>query len=68
MRGEIARSHGVREEVRRLAREMLDELPQEARGLGGADKAAFEAFVDSLIEDGTDEILARLVSGGAEAA
>ena len=32
------------------------------------DEAAFEAFVDSLIEDGTDEILARLVAGGAEAA
>ncbi|KQT68900.1 MULTISPECIES: metallophosphoesterase family protein [unclassified Aureimonas] len=68
MRGEIARSHGVREEVVRIAREMLDELPQEARGIGGDDEAAFAAFVDTLIEEGTDEILARLVAGGAEAA
>jgi hypothetical protein len=68
MRGEIAKSHGVREEVVRIAREMLDELPQEARGIGGDDEAAFAAFVDTLIEEGTDEILARLVAGGAEAA
>lgn len=68
MRGEITRSHGVREEIGRMAREMLDELPQEARGLAGDDEAGFDAFVETLIEEGTEEILARLVAGGIEAA
>ncbi|KQT53117.1 serine/threonine protein phosphatase [Aureimonas sp. Leaf454] len=68
MRGEIAQSHGIREEVARLAREVLDALPQEARGFAGEDEAGFSAFLDALIGEGTEEVLARLVSGDGEAA
>ncbi|KQT87156.1 DNA repair exonuclease [Aurantimonas sp. Leaf443] len=68
MRGEIAGDHGLRDAVRRLARETIDDLPPELRGLAGEDEAGFEAFVAELLEEGGQDVLARLAAAGTEPA
>lgn len=60
MRNDIIGRHGVREAVRDLVKEMRDDLPPEARGFSGNDEAAFEALVDQLLSEGSEDILARL--------
>ncbi|SFZ85540.1 DNA repair exonuclease SbcCD nuclease subunit [Devosia enhydra] len=66
MRGEIAGQHGVREALRALVIEMQGDLPPEARRFAGEDEAAFEDFLDSLIAEGGEEVLARLKPDGAD--
>ncbi|MGB3541169.1 MAG: DNA repair exonuclease [Mesorhizobium sp.] len=68
MRGNIVRQHGVRELVRDLVTELRDDLPVDLRAFAGDDEAALEAFIDRLLADGSDEILARLASASAEPA
>jgi exonuclease SbcD len=60
MRQNIAISDGVRDEVRQLVKSLRDDLPAEARGFCGDDEAGFEAFVDHLMAEGSDDMLARL--------
>ena len=60
MRDEIIHQHGVRASIRDLALELRDDLPPDARGFGGADETAFEALVDQLLSEGSDDMLARL--------
>lgn len=60
MRSDIVRQHGVREAVRHLVKELRDDLPPEARGFSGDDEAAFEALVDQLLTEGSEDMLARL--------
>ena len=66
MRTELVATHAVRDEIRQMVKELLDELPAESRGFGGNSEAAFEAFVDQLIAEGSDDIIARLKSDGTE--
>lgn len=65
MRSDIIRQHGVREAVRDLVKELRDDLPPEARGFSGDDEAAFEALVDQLLTEGSEDMLARLKPEGA---
>ena len=60
MRSDIVHQHGVRDAVRDLVKELRDDLPPEARGFSGDDEAAFEALVDQLLTEGSEDMLARL--------
>jgi DNA repair exonuclease SbcCD nuclease subunit len=66
MRSDIIRQHGVREAVRDLVNELRDDLPPEARGFSGDDEAAFEALVDQLLTEGSEDMLARLKPEASE--
>jgi DNA repair exonuclease SbcCD nuclease subunit len=60
MRNDIIHQHGVREAVRDLVKDVRDDLPPEARGFSGDDEAAFEALIDQLLSEGSEDMLARL--------
>jgi DNA repair exonuclease SbcCD nuclease subunit len=62
---EISRRHGVRDGIRALVMEVRDDLPPEARRFCGDDEAAFERFVDRLMSESGQEIVARLAQDGA---
>jgi DNA repair exonuclease SbcCD nuclease subunit len=68
MRGDIVRQHGVRKLVRDIVTELRDDLPVDLRAFAGDDEAALEAFIDQVLTDGSDEILARLTSASADPA
>lgn len=68
MRTEIAARHATREALRELVETVRDDLPAEARGFGGDDEAAFEAFLDRLLDEGREDVVARLKAGEGEAA
>lgn len=68
MRGDIVRQHGVRELVRDIVTELRDDLPVDLRAFAGNDEAALEAFIDRVLMDGSEEILARLTSASADSA
>jgi hypothetical protein len=56
----VIHQHGVREAVRDLVQELRDDLPPDARGFSGDDEFAFEALVDQLLSEGSEDMLARL--------
>lgn len=60
MRNDIIQQHGVREAISDLVKELRDDLPPEARGFSGDNEAAFEALIDQLLAEGSEEMLARL--------
>jgi DNA repair protein SbcD/Mre11 len=60
MRDEIIHQHGVRQSIRDLVQELRDDLPPEARGFAGNDEVAYEAFIDQLLAEGSEDMLARL--------
>lgn len=66
MRSDIIHQHGVREAVRDLVKELRDDLPPEARGFSGDDEAAFEALIDQLLTEGSEDMLARLKPEASE--
>ena len=66
MRSDIINQHGVREAVRDLVKELRYDLPPEARGFSGDDEAAFEALVDQLLTEGSEDVLARLKPEASE--
>lgn len=66
MHNDIIHQHGMRELVRELVTELRDDLPVDLRAFAGADEAALEAFIDQLLTDGSDEILARMKAESAE--
>jgi exonuclease SbcD len=68
MHDNIIAQHGVRETVRELVEEIRNDLPAELRSFAGDDEAAFNDFVEQLLRDGSDEILARLKPHGEDAA
>ncbi len=67
MRQEVMAGHGFRTEIRQMVSDLLDDLPPEARKFAGSDEAGFEAFLDGLMADGGDDIIARLRAPDREA-
>ena len=66
VRNDIIHQHGVREAIRDLVKELRDDLPPEARGFSGDNEAAFEALVDQLLSEGSEDMLARLKPEASE--
>ena len=66
MRNDIIHQHGVREAIRDLVKELRDDLPPEARGFSGDDEAAFDALIDRLLVEGSEDMLARLKPEASE--
>ena len=66
MRSDIIHQHGVREAMRDLVHELRDDLPPEARGFSGDDEAGFEALIDTLLAEGSEDMLARLKPEASE--
>lgn len=62
MRSDAMRRHAVREAVRDLVRELRDDLPGDARGFSGATEAEFEAYVETLLGEAGEDVLARLAA------
>lgn len=60
MRDEVIARSGFRADIGQMVRDLLDELPPESRAFAGHDEAAFDAFVDDLMRQGTDDIAARM--------
>lgn len=66
MREDVLRADGTREAVRALAEKLRDELPGEARDFAGRSEAEFEAFLDRLLVEAGEDMLARLSIGAGE--
>ncbi|MBT9371821.1 DNA repair exonuclease [Rhizobium sp. CSW-27] len=66
MRDEVLPAHSFRQEVRDLVQGLLDDLPPEARRLAGNDPAAFDVFVETVIREGSEDLVARLVAASGE--
>lgn len=66
MRDDIIHQHSVRQAVRDLIKELRDDLPPEARSFSGDDEDAFEALVDQLLSEGSEDLLARLKPEASE--
>ncbi|MGN7292895.1 metallophosphoesterase family protein [Rhizobium sp. SAFR-030] len=64
MREEVMTAHGFREDVREMVQSLLDDLPPESRRFAGSDPAAFDRFLDDLIRDGGEDLMARLAADG----
>ena len=60
MRTQSIAQHSVRETVRQLVKDVRDSLPPEARRFAGDDEAAFEAFIDQVLSEGSEDVVARL--------
>lgn len=60
MHDQVLPSAAYREQVRDLVETLRDDLPPEARKLVGDDEAAFERFLDNLISEGAEELIARM--------
>jgi len=66
MASDIAPAAATRQDVRQLVEDLRADLPPEIRGFAGEDEAEFEAFIDQLLAEGGDDIIARLKLDGAE--
>lgn len=66
MHADVMTSHGFREDVRQMIKDLLDDLPPESRKFAGNSEAEFETFVDELMTQSGDDIIARLKSPGRE--
>ncbi len=62
---EVLQSNAFQAEITAIAEEVRTQLPQECRTILGSDEAAFDATIAELVNEGTDDVLARL-HGGAE--
>lgn len=67
MHSDVMTSHGFREDVRQMIKDLLDDLPAESRKFAGNSEAEFETFVDALMTQSSDDIIARLKSPDREA-
>lgn len=66
MREDVTASEAFRREVRDMVQGLLDDLPPESRRFAGQDEAALDAFVDAIIRDGSEDLMARLSAGADE--
>ena len=65
IRDEITSRPDIRGSVAALVKEVRDDLPPDARRFCGEDEAGFERFLERLLGDGGEEIIARLIHDGA---
>ena len=65
---EVVRSDAYQAEVATIADELRTQLPPECRGLLGADEDAFKAAISRMVDDGAEDILARLHAGATSQA
>jgi DNA repair protein SbcD/Mre11 len=66
MRNDVMPAHGYREQVRDMVQNLLDDLPPESRRFAGNDPAAFDRFVEELVREGSEDLLARLAAATGE--
>jgi DNA repair protein SbcD/Mre11 len=66
MRNDVMPAHGYREQVRDMVQSLLDDLPPESRRFAGNDPAAFDRFVEELVREGGEDLLARLAAAAGE--
>jgi DNA repair protein SbcD/Mre11 len=66
MRNDVMPAHGYREQVRDMVQSLLDDLPPESRRFAGNDPAAFDRFVEELVREGGEDLLARLAAATGE--
>lgn len=67
MRREVIARPRFRDDIRQVVKDLLDDLPAESRRFAGQDEAAFDAFVDGLMQEGADDIAARMRASEPEA-
>ncbi len=60
MHHDVTTSAAYRQEVREMVQSLLDDLPPESRRFAGGDATLFEAFIDEIIRDGCEDVVARL--------
>jgi len=65
MLADIGANSAARLEVRQLVEDLRNDLPAEIRGFAGKDEAELEAFVERLLSEGSQDIVARLRHDGA---
>ena len=65
IRDEITSRPDIRGSVAALVKEVRDDLPPDARHFCGEDEAGFERFLERLLGDSGEEIVARLIHDGA---
>lgn len=66
MRDQVMVSAGYREQVREMIQALLDDLPAEARQIAGKDDVEREAFLQALIAEGGEELVARMAQARSE--
>ncbi|MFD1744973.1 exonuclease SbcCD subunit D [Rhizobium helianthi] len=66
MREQVISSAGYREQVREMVQSLMDDLPPEARQITGKDDAEFETFLENLIAEGGEELIARMAEARSE--
>lgn len=66
MQSEVMTSHGFREEIRQMVKDLLDDLPPDSRKFAGRNEVEFENFVEDLMAQSGDEIIARLKAPARE--
>jgi DNA repair protein SbcD/Mre11 len=49
-----------------MVQNLLDDLPPESRRFAGNDPAAFDRFVEELVREGSEDLLARLAAATGE--
>lgn len=62
MREDVTTSEAFRQEVREMVQSLLDDLPPESRRFAGQDEAALDAFVETIIREGGEDLIARLAA------
>lgn len=60
MRGEVLVRPSFRDDIREMVKDLLDDLPPESRRFAGGSEEEFEAFLDRLLRDSGDDVIARL--------
>ncbi|GGA48880.1 serine/threonine phosphatase [Pelagibacterium lentulum] len=60
MQDDVIHQHAIRQTVGDLVAEVRDDLPPDARSFGGTDETEFEALIDQLLKEGSEDMLARL--------
>lgn len=62
MERDIMPAPGTRKDVQQMVEDLRNELPAEIRGFAGDDEAGLASFVERLLAEGSQDILARLRS------
>ncbi|MFC5385901.1 exonuclease SbcCD subunit D [Aquamicrobium segne] len=60
IQNDILHQHGIRQTIHEMVMELRADLPHEARGFSGDSESAFEALIDQLLAEGSQDMLARL--------